>query len=307
MTVERCFLIAVLSLAFMLFGCATEAPCVALAVERTELTVAHVDGRATQYTVYSPAIRERFPLIVFSHGAFAAPERYDEMLREVASAGFVVIAPLHIDSELLTLGADAPPQALTWTTRKADVALVIEQPEAFASASTQATMQAPQDGYLLAGHSYGALVVQTRVGAVRLGDEIMTDENALGVIAFSPPGPVPGFIEENAWQSMSVPQLLVTGTADVLPGFLDDWRLHTLAHYQATAGDQWLWVGDGVDHYFGRLIGRLDRDAPPKTEAFGDALATTKAFAKRYSSAASSRCYGPLMPKETALATLSRR
>jgi len=65
---------------------------------------------------------------------------------------------------------------------------------------------------------------------------------------------------------------VITGTADILPGFLDEWEMHTLPHQRAEAGQQWLWVGKDVDHYFGKLIGRLSNDASSQKDQFAEAL-----------------------------------
>ncbi|HUD30768.1 MAG TPA: hypothetical protein VMQ93_18020 [Novosphingobium sp.] len=47
----------------------------------------------------------------------------------------------------------------------------------------------------------------------------------------------------------------MTGTADTMPGFVDDWRLH-LAAFDA-APRAFAMIVDGMDHYFRGAFGRL--------------------------------------------------
>lgn len=164
---------------------------------------------------------------------------------------------------------------------------------------------AVDDGYLVAGHSYGAFIAQVLAGATAIGEDVNVDRRIKGVIAYSPPGPLPGFIADDAWDGLSAPQLLITGTADVLPGFLDDWELHTLAYQRAEAGQQWLWVGKDVDHYFGKLIGRLSNDISPQKDQFAEALGVTRQFALVH--AGNPECATNMVPGKTTNATLTHR
>jgi hypothetical protein len=59
---------------------------------------------------------------------------------------------------------------------------------------------------------------------------------------------------------VSAPSLLQTGDADILPGFVNDWRLRLTGF--AGRPDRWSIVAKGVDHYFGGLICRR-KPAPP--------------------------------------------
>jgi hypothetical protein len=82
----------------------------------------------------------------------------------------------------------------------------------------------------------------------------------LACLTFSPPGPLAGFIPPDAWAGVSAPSLLQTGDADILPGFVNDWRLRLTGF--AGRPDRWSIVAKGVDHYFGGLICRR-KPAPP--------------------------------------------
>jgi pimeloyl-ACP methyl ester carboxylesterase len=285
--------------------CANSSTCDSSPVEVVTSELLHEDDRRSRIDIYSPQSGGPYPLVAFSHGAYSAPERYVALLQAIAASGFVVVAPLHIDSELLTNGQEPPSHFETWSTRKADLRLVPEAVRSIEAALAGVKITAVDDGYLVAGHSYGAFIAQVLAGATGMGEDANMDRRIDGIIAFSPPGPLPDFIADDAWDGLSAPQLVVTGTADILPGFLDEWELHTLPHQRAESGQQWLWVGKDVDHYFGKLIGRLSNDISPQKEQFVEALAVTQQFALLHSNR--SACAGKMAPTKTPLSTLTRR
>ncbi|MFK7954864.1 MAG: alpha/beta hydrolase family protein [Lysobacterales bacterium] len=291
----------------LLNACASVPPCSRqpLAVTKTEHTLTHSNGRQTAVTLWQPSQAGRYPLATFSHGAYSAPERYDAVLEGLAAMGMVVMAPLHIDSELIA--TDPPPApAQVWLSRKQDVAaLLTPAPSMLGHLNAGISVSATR---VSTGHSYGAFGAQVAAGALAVGDtpgEFSTDVDA--VVAFSPPGPLPGFIETGAWETMDRPQLLITGTGDILPGFMEDWRTHTAAWNEAPEGDQWLWVGEDVDHYFGKVFGRLAREVPAQTVAFEQAMATTEQFLATYLDNGLSVCASPIQPGKTDAASLQRR
>ncbi len=287
-------------------GIAGDAPCAPVihSVASADFTIQHVDGREVSISVWAPEQPGQYPKLIFSHGAFSAPDRYAALLEPMAAAGLIVMAPLHIDSEVH--GHDKPPEhAVTWAARKADLIVLL---------NSQATPPVLEPGVqvaplapIAAGHSYGAFGAQVAAGAVAVGDSPYDSGDVAAVIALSPPGPLPGFIAPSAWDRMAGPQLVLTGTADVLPGFLDNWTLHTVSHRKALGSDQWLWVGAAVDHYFGNLIGRLDRDVAAQQTQFDDALHTITQFLVRYAALKAPHCASPIAARDTAIATLTNR
>lgn len=291
----------------MLFvsACEHSSTCDPLPVDVVTSELLHEDDRRSRVDIYSPRSGGPYPLVAFSHGAFSAPERYEALLSAIAASGFVVVAPLHIDSELLADGQEPPSSVDTWSTRKEDLRSVAEAVPTIEAALGGVKIAAVEEGYLVAGHSYGAFIAQVLAGAKAIGEEASVDKRIDAVIAFSPPGPLPGFIADDAWDSVSAPQLVVTGTADILPGFLDEWELHTLSYQRAEAGQQWLWVGEDVDHYFGNLMGRLMIDTTPQKAQFVEALAVTQQFALLHSER--STCAAKMLPAKTPLYTLTSR
>ncbi|MEM8724685.1 MAG: hypothetical protein AAGE86_04095, partial [Pseudomonadota bacterium] len=92
-----------------------------------EASVLSETGRQIPTMVLHPEEPGTYPLIVFSHGAFAAPDRYLKMLGPLSAAGNIVIAPMHVDSEEFER-AQRPGAAETWQTRNEDVKLALSLP-----------------------------------------------------------------------------------------------------------------------------------------------------------------------------------
>lgn len=256
-------------------------------------------------SVFHPEKPGRYPLVVFSHGAFAAPGRYAAMLEPLAGAGLIIIAPTHVDSEVFG-AANRPPHAMTWTTRNADMGLALQADVALDDRLASLGLAADRTRAVAMGHSYGALIAQLLGGAVAIEPEGAAVDrrqaNIAAVVAWSPPGPLPGLMTADGWRSLTAPTLTLTGTADVLPGFIDDWQAHRASFDHAPQGQRMLWVGEGVDHYFGGLFGRI-RPADPAAQAMLDrALATTLAFIERHTGHPSPCNPGPVAEGEQRVA-----
>jgi predicted alpha/beta-hydrolase family hydrolase len=220
----------------------------------SSLTLA--DGRAVPLRTWQPAGKPR-ALIAFSHGANSRPDKYDRLCERLAAAGHRVVAPLHADSPDHPGGGkiareDGIPMRL------ADMRAIL------ATADGAPT--------IAAGHSYGALIAQMLGGAGTTPAEAVK-----AVVAWSPPGPFPPAITAGTWKTLARPQLVVTGTADTLPMMAPTWDVHRVS-FDVAPGPSVLFVGDGVDHYFGNIICRPERPDAPQTAQFDDAVAVTLAF-----------------------------
>lgn len=246
-----------------------------------ETRMALDSGHAFGVEILHPGRAGTYPLIVFSSGNFASPDRYRRLLDPIAAAGYVIASPVHLDAEVLALDPPEPPLQV-WQTRNAEFAFLAAAPAELTAllAGEGVTLTPGKIG--LMGHSYGALVAQTGAGAKAWQmtgpppDQTIAGADAL--VVFSPPGPIPGAIVAEGWSSIALPSFTQTGTADILPGFVDDWRGHKVSYEQTAPGARWLWVGEDVDHYFGGIYGR-EKPAPAQIEAlFDHALAATIAF-----------------------------
>ncbi len=212
--------------------------------------------------------------ILFSHGANATAQRYDALTGGWASEGHVVAAVSHREP---AQGGGAPDEAAVragWARRLADMR---------AAASLLARV-APGVPLVAAGHSYGALVAQVLGGARTQwpGDGgPLPLPGVSRILAFSPPGPLPGFIAAEGWAAIAVPMFVATGTADIVPPVAPTWQAHLASFEAATVSPRWLWVGEGVDHYFGNRIGRPERARDEEqARLFEAALLASIAFAE---------------------------
>lgn len=228
------------------------------AVQFRDAALSDSDGRAVPVRlVWRPGRRDA-PLVAFSHGANSEPARYDRLTAALAARGYVVVAPLHADSPWHPGGGKIDP-ATSWARRVADMRLALASDGAI-EATTGTGVRAGSAA--AAGHSYGALVAQALGGARVQRPGVARDQRVRAVLAWSPPGEIAGFVDRAGWSEIATPMLVVTGDADILPPIAPRWEAH-LASWEASPKPKLLLAGRGVDHYFGNLIGRPERPAPP--------------------------------------------
>jgi pimeloyl-ACP methyl ester carboxylesterase len=242
-------------------GFALAAACegIARAAAPIHITLTTKSGRAISVSRWRPAGRKR-GTILFSHGALSSPAYYDLLIDPWVAAGHEVWAPLHVDStDHPDRAAFAGPQG--WAARMEDMHVLADH------------VGARQ--YIAAGHSFGGLVALTLGGASPVSPPgwsgPLSDTRASAVVAFSPPGPMPGLVEPGSYASVAVPALIQTGTADLpytppgTPKDPESWRKHLLAYEEPRLdGGRYALILDGVDHYFGGAICNFDRPGPRK-------------------------------------------
>jgi predicted dienelactone hydrolase len=236
---------------------------------RTE-TLTHDDGRQVPLDIWAPETGGLYPLMPFSHGANSRADKYENLCRPLAAMGYVVVGITHADSPDHPGGGKIDfTQASAM--RLQDMRALIRRRAEWGGN--------PAAKVIAAGHSYGALMAQilcgARVEAAGTGPDPV-DAEVLAGLAYSPPGQWTG-IPANAWEAVNKPMLVQTGTADVLPGLADVWEKHRLS-FDTTPAPAALFVGEGVDHYFGNLICRPERTQAPQRVQLDSALAVTSAF-----------------------------
>ncbi len=194
--------------------------------------------RATTMAVWEPA--QVRGVVLFSSGHGAWPERYEQLLQSWSDAGFVVLAPLHVDSMKY-------PERARFTLQQS----LGERFADMRAASAHAAAHWPGVPVAAAGHSLGTLISATLGGALAtLGP--LRDPSVVAVLGFSSPGKIPGLIDAGSYASLAVPLLLVTGDQDRVPGFVANPEDHLYAVETAPAGDKTGVVLAGGDH---NLIG----------------------------------------------------
>lgn len=235
-------------------------------VQHTSLSAP--DGRLIDVSIW-PADHER-GVVVFSHGLNGSPEPYNRILKAWADHGYTVVAPLHVDSLRHPDHARYDNRA-AFSARIADLAVV----RGYVGNAHQGKP------VIAAGHSFGSLLSLISAGAVTAAGPI-GDPSVKGVIAFSSAGDLPGLVNPQTYATMATPLLMITGDADLVPGFVSDWTQHRSPFDRSPAGDKYLMVVDGGNH---ELVARSD-DAiftlmENATETFLDAYGLEDETAKQ--------------------------
>lgn len=272
---------------FFLFGllalqaCAStgSAPQVAQQGASVQTVILNVAWRAElPVTVVMPPDAEgSLPVVLFSTGALSSPDKYMALLKPWAEAGYVVLAPLHVDAESwVGIRPDNPQDGLAWRMRDMrEMVDALPQLEAKTGATFDTAKVAAT------GHSFGGMVAQILGGAKpgSLAGDIgpLPALPIAAIVAISPPGAIANYIEADGWSQMIVPQLVTTGTKDTLGEFLPKWQGHLGGHL-AHPGQSWSLVKEGVDHYFGNVIGRTEYPGPPQRQQFNETLLATTLF-----------------------------
>lgn len=253
----------------------TAAPTGYTFLDRTELAE---NGREIPYRVFRPAADcTPCDVIVFSHGNLATYDRYDVLLTDWAINGYVVVAPQHVDSE------EHPQREAYLTTdsqplRTEDYLVLSNR---FAEDGFEFDGLNFSGRQFAAGHSYGGLIALLAGGAEAADNASNFPENAvdpLAIIAISPPGELDGRIDQNGYSKVDRPTLFVTGTTDILPGFIDAWETHLDAFEVSQEGFGYALIFEGMNHYFNGAFGRITPEGAASETAIDTLNAQILAF-----------------------------
>ena len=233
-----------------------------------------------------PVTNDSVPVIVFSHGAYAAKDYYGGFADVWAAAGYAVISPTHLDSEKM-----GTPRfsniADKWPSRYEDVAVIADNLEALAAQMPGLGGVHPER-MVIAGHSAGGLVALATGGAAMIGpdgaaSQALRDSRFQQAIVISPPGTIPGRLTEDSLAAVDIPMLVITGTADVAMGDTGNtWEWRRQPYDFASPGSKHLLVVEDGDHYFGGAMGRDDLETDPDFEGLALANTVSIAFLNAY-------------------------
>ncbi|MBX7457683.1 alpha/beta hydrolase [Qipengyuania sp. 1NDH17] len=202
--------------------------------EPETVEIATPDKRALPVRVWLPESEKR-GVALFSHGYNSWPAAYEALVERLTGEGFAVVAPLHPDSMRSSVeGKIAPQQA--FASRMIDMALTSDLvSERFEGLPV-----------LAVGHSFGTLDAMVRAGGLA-GFDAPTDDRVSAILAFSSPGKIPGLIGDDAFSSVVLPTMLVTGDSDLVPGVVADPADHRI-YAERVAGPSYLVSVEGGDH-----------------------------------------------------------
>lgn len=194
-----------------------------------------VGARALQLSVWRPA--RPHGVALFSHGHGSWPDRYAVLTDLLTASGYAVAAPLHVDSMRHPDRARFSVQA-SFGERLADMG----------AAAGHAAQAFPGLPMVAVGHSFGTLTCACLGGALAYVGAFRNPA-IRAILGFSTPGRIPGLVQPAAYSSLQVPMMVVTGTADTVPGFVADPADHLLPVADAGSPRYGL-VMDGAAHEF---------------------------------------------------------
>jgi predicted dienelactone hydrolase len=235
------------------------------------------------------------PLVIFSHGAGGSGEAFGDLTEHWATHGYVVALPTHADSvrnrrrrgEDVSALRDDPHAVLRGVDmmdRRADVALVLDS----ITEMERTTGLAIDRGRIaMAGHSAGAFTTQMLAGVkVGIPAEVdaggalrerlrareraalrsLGDARVRAAIVISGQGLTSPVLNERSWEDVSIPMLVIAGSADVSP--LEDSVTPASRrdpYEMAPPGGKHLLFIEGATHssYAGRRTSRLTGETPP--------------------------------------------
>jgi hypothetical protein len=230
----------------------------------------------------------RFPIIVFSHGAYSSKDEYNVVLDHWASHGYVVIAATHSDSTALGVERGDPEAASGWVDRMADLTFLLNDIDSLSQRVRGLAGKPDPTRVAATGHSLGALTALALAGVPvidRRDSQRKTfyDERVKVALMISPPGAIPGLVDNGGFASVKVPSLYTTATRDIVMLPDTTWEWHKDSYRIAPAGGRMLIVLKGADHYLGGVVGRDDLEHDPRADEFVNIInALTTAYLDAY-------------------------
>ena len=246
-------------------------------------------SREVPLRVYRPASPAPAPVVLFSHGLGGSREGNAFLGEHWAARGYVAVFLQHAGSDG-AVWRDVPPakrraaladaaSARNLVLRAQDVSAVLDQLEAW-----NRTAGHPLNGSLdlarvgMSGHSFGAVTTQA-VGGQSMGPAgaRFTDRRIRAALALSPSRPRQGDVKD-AFGSVAIPWMLMTGTRDVSPIRDIDVSSRLSVFPALPPGDKYELVLDGAEHSAfgdGPLPGESGRRNPSHHRAI---LALSTAF-----------------------------
>lgn len=227
--------------------------------------------------VSTPATGHDLPIVVISHGHgpsnfVSSLYGYAPLADHLASHGFTVIQPTHLDSMALGLRQlDLPEAPLYWRTRATDISLVLDQLDTVERAVPHAAGRLDRSRVAVIGHSMGghtaSLVLGARATSPNDGSLIdLTDSRITVGVLLAAPGRGREALSEFAaehypilgttdFSTMTTPVLVVAGERDGNPYLTSvgaAW--HTDPYHLAPSPKSLLVLGE-AEHGLGGIAG----------------------------------------------------
>ncbi|MDG2533415.1 alpha/beta hydrolase [Sphingomonas sp. HITSZ_GF] len=223
--------------------------------------------RSTKLLIWKPASPKGVVLFSTGHGSW--PERYDRLISVLLSQGFAVLAPVHVDSMHY-------PEREKFTFLSGFTERFVDM----RATGAHAAKAFPRLPVIAVGHSLGTFVSLCLGGG--LPHFKARNPAVQAVLGFSSPGKAPGLVPANAYTTVEVPVMIVTGTEDTIPPVMGHATVaeeHLFPAETAPAGTYAL-VVEGGTHGLVDDAARFPRTEAP-VKLFVDAYGLGSAGARR--------------------------
>ncbi|MBZ5628328.1 MAG: alpha/beta fold hydrolase [Acidobacteriia bacterium] len=237
--------------------------------------------------IYYPEGPGPFPVIIFSHGAFASRETYSALGEYWASYGYVSIHPSHADSMHDSGYRGTLRQVLRdselWRSRPQDISFVIDSLPQIEKLAPTLKGKLDRARIGVGGHSYGAYTAVAIGGATVLMPGAKTprgfaDKRVRAIVVLSPQGEGEMGLTSRSWEHIRVPMLAMYGSRDFgTQRRTPTWRSQPFNG--APEGDKYDVELQGATHF--TLVGPFRRRAI-ETKLFKCAKLETIAFWDTY-------------------------
>ena len=207
--------------------------------------------------IYYPDGSGPFPVIIFSHGAFASREAYWALGEYWASYGYVSIHPSHDDSRKDSGYRGGLMKVLNdsnlWESRPKDISFVIDSLGEIEKRVPDLAGKLDRSRIGVGGHSYGAYTAQAIGGAtVTMPGESkprsFADPRVKAVVIMSPQGEGEMGLTGHSWDNMRLPTLLMYGSLDMgTQHRTPTWRSQPF--YKGPPGDKYDVELKGATHF----------------------------------------------------------
>src|SRR6476646_2178950 len=187
------------------------------------------EHREIPLLIYLPATKSPAPVVLFSHGLGGSNRGSAFIGKHWAARGYVAVFVQHPGSDD-SVWRDKPFAQRLEAMRKAagldnfmlrvkDIPVVLNQLDSWNQNSNHALAgRLDMKKIGMSGHSFGAVTTQAVSGQTfPLGGTSLTDKRIQAAIAFSPSSPRKGVEPKQAFGSVKIPWMLMTGTKDVAP------------------------------------------------------------------------------------------
>ncbi len=251
-------------------------------------------GKCLEVNLTYPRRPGKYPLIVFSHGAFGSKDGYGPLAQHWSENGFIVARPMHQDSlRYFAKERIANPETIkhfassderktsldaafenfkqksfhNWKTRPRDVSFLLDELDRLEEKLAQQKVCIDRDLIGVGGHSFGAHTAQVLAGTILGGSHQLEDSRPRAFLLISPQGTEEGFdgqspTDESSWSRFSRPTMSITGTRDQGRDGQDyTWRFHPYLY--SPPGDKYLVVIKDGFHGLGGIAGRHFQGAGP--------------------------------------------